>query len=219
MFHMANYESCQGRIWLSLGREEGYEILQSGNAKQESFGSLAMCVNNRAVLAEAAIRRGDLLRARQHLDASSWRLPREVEPAGVPTVRAEARLARAQSQAQRARGLACAGLEAALRGGAVLWVIDLLELTAITSADLGRHPEAARLLRTAEHGRDTTGYVRSVPASVELAPTLADLQAAMGPKAYEEARAAGGALSWKTRLPMREGDAVPVLGPFLVGIA
>ncbi|HXW81149.1 MAG TPA: LuxR C-terminal-related transcriptional regulator, partial [Acidimicrobiales bacterium] len=195
MFQMANYQSCQGRIWLSLGREEGYEILQSGNARQESFGSLAMCVNNRAVLAEAAIRRGDLPAARQHLDASSWRLPKEVEPAGVPTLRAEARLARAQGQSQKAHALACAGLEAALRGGAVLWVIDLLELTAITAVDIGRHAEAARLVGAAHHGRKTTGYVRSVPANGELAQVLVGLRSAMGEETYEEARVDGGALT------------------------
>jgi DNA-binding CsgD family transcriptional regulator/tetratricopeptide (TPR) repeat protein len=194
-FHMANYESCQGRIWLSLGREEGYKILEAGTAKQESFGTPAMCVNNWAVLAEEAVRRGDLAGARRHLDASGWRLPRQAEPQGVPTLRAEARLARAQGRLEKAHALACTALEAASRGGAVLWVIDLLELTAVTNHDLRRSVEAARLLGAADRHRSTTGYVRFVAAKDELAQVLEAMRTTLGPEPFEEALAEGFALT------------------------
>ncbi len=112
-----------------------------------------MCVDNRAVLAEVALRRGDLHAARCHLQACTWRLPRRPDPEGVPVLRAEARLARADGSWPRAHGLACDGLEQAAGASHGVWAIDLLELVAITSADLGRYPEAARLLGAAETQR------------------------------------------------------------------
>jgi DNA-binding CsgD family transcriptional regulator len=50
-------------------------------------------------------------------------------------------------------------------------------------------------LGTAESQRDLTGYVRPAPAREELAPALADLQAALGHVAFEAALSEGGALS------------------------
>lgn len=154
-----------------------------------------MCVENRAVLAEVAVGRGDLLTARRHLDASSWRLPRAIEPAGAPVFRAEARLARAEGLPVRAHGLACDGLAAALEGGYVLRVVELLELVAITCSDLGTPADAARLLGAAVSQRDFIGYVRPAAARNELAPVLADLQATLGHAAFEAALSEGGALS------------------------
>ena len=195
-FFVADYDLSRGRILISRGQEDdGYQVLETAIAKLESFGLFAMCVESRALLAEVAVRRGDLFKARRHLDSSSWRLPRPNEPAGAPVFRAEARLARADGLPARAHGLACNGLAAAFEGGYVLWVVDLLELVAITCNDLGSRTEAARLLGAAESQRDLTGYVRPAPAREELAPVLVDLQAALGHVAFAAALSEGRALS------------------------
>ena len=195
-FNLACAQTGQGHLQVSLGRDDdGYELLEAGNLKLEALGFGRMCVNNRAVLAEAAIRRGDLSSARRHLDASSWRLPRAIEPAGAPVLRAEARLARAEGEPARAHGLACDGLAAAFEGGHVLWAIDLLELVAITSADLGDATEAARLLGAAERQRHLLGYVRPAPHRDEVAPVAAAVQVTLGPDVFEQAISEGRTLS------------------------
>ncbi len=193
-YAMANYEGQEGLIRASLGSEGAYEILLAGTAKLESFQCPAMCVSNRAVLAELALRRGDVHAARCHLKASAWRLPREADPAGAPILRAEARLARAEAQLRRAHALACDGLEAAFQGGALLLVVELLELVAITCADLGRHAEAARLLGTAELQREVTGYARWAPGRDELAPVIVDVQRALGQEQFGQAWSEGRAV-------------------------
>ena len=71
----------------------------------------------------------------------------------------------------------------------------MLELVAITSADLGRHGEAARLLGAAESQREATGYARWTPARDELAPALVAVQTAVGQGAFEQAMSEGRALS------------------------
>ncbi len=195
-FFEANFDLARGRILIALGQEDdGYQALEAAITELESFGLFAMCVQNRALLAEVAVRRGDLLAARRHLDASSWRLPNAIEPAGAPVFRAEARLARAEGLAARAQALACNGLAAALEGGHVLWLIDLLELVAITCSDLGSQVEAARLLGAAESHRDLIGYVRPDLAHDELSPVLAELQTALGHDAFGRAMAEGRKLS------------------------
>jgi predicted ATPase/DNA-binding CsgD family transcriptional regulator len=195
-FFVADYDLSRGRILISQGHEDdGYQVLETAIAKLESFGLFAVCVESRALLAEVAVRRGDLPTARRHLDASSWRLPRAAEPAGAPVFRAEARLARSEGLPARAHGLACNGLAAAFEGGYVLWVVELLELVAITCSDLGSPADAARLLGAAESHRDLIGYVRPAPARSELAPVLADLQAALGHVAFGAALYEGRALS------------------------
>jgi len=196
MFFVLNYDACRGRLRVSLGRQdEGYEVLEIATTKLESLGLFAMCVENRAVLAEVAIRRGDLLTARRHLDAAGCRLPRAVEPAQAPVLRAEARLARAEGEPVRARALACDGLAAALEGGHVLWAVELLELVTITCTDLGSFAEAARLLGAAEHQRDLIGYVRPAPARHELEPALVAMRTALGDGAFEQAVQQGWALA------------------------
>ncbi len=192
----ATNDAGRGRILIWQGQQEdGYQVLEGATAKLESVGLFAQCVENRAVLAEVAVRRGDLLTGRQHLDTSSWRLPRAIEPAGAPILRAEARLARAEGRSTRAHGLACDGLAAAFEGGHVLWVIDLLELVAITCGDLGSPTEASRLLGAADSQRDLIGYVRSAPSRDELSPVLVDLQTALGDDAFGRAMSEGRALS------------------------
>jgi DNA-binding CsgD family transcriptional regulator len=195
-FFVANFDLVRGRILIAVGQEDnGYRVLEAAVAKLESFGLFATCVQNRALLAEVALRRGDLPTARRHLDASSWRLPRAIEPAGVPVFRAEARLALAEGLPARAHGLACNGLAAAFEGCHLLWAVDLLELVAITCSVLGGPVEAARLLGAAESQRDRIGYVRSAPARDELAPVVADLRTALGHDTFTLAVHEGGALS------------------------
>ena len=190
------YDSWRGRILVSQGQVDlGCQILEAATAKLESLGLFAICVEDRATLAEIAVAHGDLLAARRHLDASSWRLPRASEPAGAPIFRAEARLARAEGEPARAHGLACDGLAAAFEGGHLLWAVELLELVAITCSDLGSLAEAARLLGAAENQRDRVGYVRPVPARDELAPVLVDMQRALGEEPFERSMSEGRALS------------------------
>jgi predicted ATPase/DNA-binding CsgD family transcriptional regulator len=197
-FNLACADTGLGHLHVFLGHDDdGYEILEAGNAKLEALGLGRTCVNNRAVLAEAAIRRGDLSSARRHLDASSWRLPRAIEPAGAPVFRAEARLARAEGKLARAHGLACDGLAAAFEGGHVLWAIDLLELVTITCADLGDATEAARLLGAAERQRDLVGYVRPAPHRDEVAPVESGIQVTLGPDLFEQAVSEGRTLGLK----------------------
>jgi DNA-binding CsgD family transcriptional regulator len=193
-FNLACTQTSQGHLQVSLGHDhDGDEILEAGNSKLEALGFGRMCVNNRAVLAEVALRRGDLHAARSHLQACTWRLPRRPDPEGVPILRAEARMARVDGSCSR-HGLACDGLEQAAGAGHRLWAIDLLDLVAISSADLGRHAEAARLLGAAESQRETTGYRRWAPARDELAPVLMAVQAALGPQAFDQAMSEGRAL-------------------------
>jgi predicted ATPase/DNA-binding CsgD family transcriptional regulator len=195
-FYVAVLNRVLGCILILLGQEgEGYQVLEKATAKLESWGLFAICVEERALLAEVAIRRGDLVGARRHLAASSWRLPRVIEPAGAPVFSAEARLARAEGEAARAHGLACDGLSAAYEGGHLLRVIDLLELVAMTCADLGDHTEAARLLGAAESQRDLIGYVRPAPYQYELTPVAAEMRASLGAGAFEEALSEGRSLS------------------------
>jgi predicted ATPase/DNA-binding CsgD family transcriptional regulator len=195
-FNLASADTGLGHLHVSLGQDDdGYEILEAANAKLEALGFGRTCVNNRAVLAEAAIRRGDLSSARHHLDASTWRLPRAIEPAGAPVFRAEARLARAEGEPARAHGLACDGLSAAFEGGHVLWAIDLLELVAITCADLGDATEAARLLGAAERQRRLVGYVRPAPHRDEVAPVASGIQVTLGPDLCEQKISEGRTLS------------------------
>ena len=74
-------------------------------------------------------------------------------------------------------------------------MIDLLELTAITLADLGHEVEAARLLGAAEHQREITKYVRSAPARGEISPVLINIADACGKGLFEQARSEGRSLN------------------------
>jgi predicted ATPase/DNA-binding CsgD family transcriptional regulator len=195
-FNLACTETCQGQFEVSIGFDSsGYEVLEAGIAELEALGFGCMCIRDRAVLAEVALRRGDIGLARSHLEASAWHLPRKPDPQGVPVLRAEARLARAEECPQRSHSLACDGLEVAASSGQGLWSVDLLELVGITAADLGRHDEAARLLGAAEAQREVMGYVRWAPARDELAPVVARLEASLGPEAFGQALSEGRALS------------------------
>jgi predicted ATPase/DNA-binding CsgD family transcriptional regulator len=196
IFNLASTEATAGLFQISTGcDDDGYTLVQSGVSKLEALGFARMCIRDRAVLAEVALRRGDFDTARCHLEASVWRLPRRADPEGVPILRVEARLARAQRSFQRAHGLACDGLQAAVGSGQRLWAIDLLELVALTAADLGHHAEAGRLLGAAETQRALTGYARWSPAQDELAPVLVGIESSLGREALDGALSEGRALT------------------------
>ena len=189
-------EALKGKVLIWAGHvEEGYESLERGYAKLEAFGFGNYHVDNQAELVEAALWRGDLRSARHHLALYLCHAPGDDVPWAAPRLRAEARLARAECEPHRAQGLACDGLRLAYDAGALLYTIELLELVAITCADVGRHAEAARLLGAAERQRDLIGYVRSVPATDELAPVLVELRTALGQGAFEQTMTEGSALA------------------------
>ena len=77
----------------------------------------------------------------------------------------------------------------------MLDVVDLTELAAMASADLGRAVQAARLLGAAELQREKIGYVRGVPADEELTPIRCGVEAALGLDAFERAWSEGRALT------------------------
>ena len=179
-----------------------------------------MCVNNRAVLAEVALRRGDLHSARRHLDACTWRLPRTPDPEGVPVLRAEARLARADGDWSRSHALACDGLEQAAGAGHRVWAIDLLELVALTSS----RSRATSRGRPAHRGRGVPTGGHRVPP---LAPGSRRARRAVAgrPDSARTAelstrprRRAGRSRSQKLSL-MHAGDEAATAGPFPAGTA
>ena len=81
-YFVANYDASRGRLLDSQGRRT--TATRSWRPPPPSWsrsGFLPCAWRTGPVLAEVAVRRGDLLTARRHLDASSWRLPRAIEPA------------------------------------------------------------------------------------------------------------------------------------------
>ncbi len=195
-FNLASTETCQGQLKVSLGHDDrGCQLLEAGISKLEALGFARVCTRDRAVLAEAALRAGDLYGARRHLEASCWRLTGKADPEGVPILRAESRLARAQGRLRDAHGLACDGLDVAVSSGQGLFAIDLLELVAITDAELGGGLEATRILGAAEAQRELMGYARFVPAREELGPVVAWLEAGLGQEVFGQAFTEGRALT------------------------
>ena len=82
----AEAQCGQGHVLLSLGQqEEGYNVLEAGTTRVEALGSLRVpAVDSRAMLAEVAVRRGDLALARHHLKAASGRVPDRSGARGGP---------------------------------------------------------------------------------------------------------------------------------------
>jgi predicted ATPase/DNA-binding CsgD family transcriptional regulator len=189
--HAAGNQGGLGHALISRGREdEGYEVLEEATVRVEALGRIRVTSHDRAVMAEVALRRGDLALARLHLSAWSSQVQPGDEPE-VAALRAEARLARAEGELRRAHALACDGLEGAARGGQLLWVIDLLELVAVTVADLEHFDEAARLLGAAERQREITKYARFAPVRHELEPVMAQIEAALGKELSDQALCEG----------------------------
>ncbi|HXW80287.1 MAG TPA: LuxR C-terminal-related transcriptional regulator [Acidimicrobiales bacterium] len=188
--HGSRAQCLQGLLLVSVGKyDEGYAVLEAGNRRVEALGRLN--TNHWAVLAEVAIQQGDLDLARRHILTVSGRLPDKADPLAVPVRRAEARLARAEGEPQHAHALACDGLGMALDAGDILSSIDLLELVAITTAESGHYAEAARLIGAAERQRETTMYVRCLPARDEVEPVLMNIEAALGNELFGRATSEG----------------------------
>jgi predicted ATPase/DNA-binding CsgD family transcriptional regulator len=188
------FDAALAIVQLSLGQfDRAYEQLDAATVKWEALGFSGP--GWRALLAEVAVKRGDLAAARQHLACSSKQLAGEADAKRPLTLRAAARLARAEGLPQKALGLACQALESSFSSGALLTVIELLELVAVAFSDLGEHIEAARLLGAAERQRELTGYVRPGPDEAELAPVRAGIAIALGGDGAERARMEGRGVS------------------------
>ena len=214
--NLAGAEASLGHLQASLGElESGYRMLESATAKLEALGFSS--VSNRAEMAEVALRRGDLDSARRHLAASPSDRAKERSARSAITFRAAARLARAEGRTQRALSLACDGLQAALSSGAMLLLVDLLEIVVKLSADIGQCEKAARFFGAADQQRELTGYPRSAVASQEFVPVLAVIEATLGQDGFEQARAEGRVSAPKTQCPSPPRTSKSSSGHFRVG--
>jgi len=176
-------------VELSLGHfDRAYEGLDAATVEWEALGFSG--ARGHALLAEVAVKRGDLAAARQHLASSSRQLVGEAAKRPL-TLQAAARLARAEGRSQKALALACQALESSFSAGALLAAIELLELVGLVFFDLGEHVEAARLLGAAQRQRELTGYVRPAPEEAELVPVLAGIAGTLGGDGAENARVQG----------------------------
>jgi predicted ATPase/DNA-binding CsgD family transcriptional regulator len=184
-------EFFQGDLkWRQGHLSAAYDLLEGASAKGESMGQY-WAGNCRALLAELALRMEDLQAARRHLTAASGQGPNGARAWEGVLLATGARFARIEGQPRRSHGLACEGLGAAFRDGALLLTIELLELVALTNSDLGHNADAARLLGAADVERERTGYVRSVPALDEIASVLVCLKTAVGPEEFADLRSEG----------------------------
>jgi ATP/maltotriose-dependent transcriptional regulator MalT len=178
----------QGVLALSLGREEeGRLALEEAlplTSARPNYGARILCL-----LAEAAVRRGDLAEARRRLEEA-----RALPSPGPWAARARARLARASADHYLAWELANEGLGQAYNSGERLRVIELLELVAVLCADEGRHMESARLLGAAGADRQRIGYARFVPDQAEVDEARAKAEAALGAAGLATALAEGASL-------------------------
>ncbi len=198
LWNAACAEAVKGKALVWCGQvDQGYEVLERGCAKVAASGFAGEHLGIKAELIDAALYRGDIPSARRHFALYLAGAGRDDEPSAVPRLGAQAKLARAEGEAHRAHSLACDGLALAYGSGSLLHAIDLLELVAITLLDLGHSLEAARLLGAAEGQRDVIGYVRPVPAGLELAPMIVDMQTALGHDACSQAMSDGRALSFE----------------------
>jgi predicted ATPase/DNA-binding CsgD family transcriptional regulator len=193
--NLAFVRICQGELQVRLGNlDEAYEILA------EAASEVASLIGHRdpssdALLAEVALWRGERSAARDYLGPGAGQRPAAVGPAALASLRAAARLARSEGNPRLSLAQACAALNVALQAGALLDVVDLTELVAMSSADLGRAVQAARLLGAAELQRKKIGYVRGVPADDELSPVRREVEATLGLAAFQRAFSEGRALT------------------------
>jgi len=165
----------QGTLALALGQEEeGCRALEEAIPLVDVYrpicGARARCL-----LAEAAVRRGDLAEGRRRLEEV------RAMPSYAPLVtRARARLARASGDHHLAWELATEGLGSARSSGECLRVIEFLELLALLCADEESYLESGRLLGAASAERRRIGYVRSLPDQADLDAAIAKAQVVLG---------------------------------------
>ena len=182
----------QGALALALGREaEGCRVLEEAAALADPFRPVTGA-RIRCLLAEAAIRRGDLVDAGRWLD-EALELPLARQLALV--VRAQTRLARAKGDLQRALQLADEGMGSTRSSGAQLLVVDFLELLALLAADNGRYVEAGRLLGAVATEREHLGYARFALDRPDVELTIRNIGSALGPPGFLAAWSDGTSLS------------------------
>ena len=118
------FDTALALVELSLGHfDRAYKELDAATAEWEALGFSG--ARGHALLAEVAVKRGDLAAARQHLASSSKQLVGGADAKRPLTLRAAARLARAEGRPQKALALACQALETSFSTGALLAVIEL----------------------------------------------------------------------------------------------
>jgi DNA-binding CsgD family transcriptional regulator len=182
----------QGALALALGKEaEGCRILEEAVAFADPFRPVTGA-RIRCILAEAAIRRGDLVEAGRWLD-EALELPLARQLALV--MRAQARLARAKGDYQRAWQLADQGLGSAHPSGAQLLAVDFLELLALLDADTGRYLEAGRLLGAVATERERLGYARFAGEQLDVELIMGNIGSALGNSSFAAASSDGTSLS------------------------
>jgi predicted ATPase/DNA-binding CsgD family transcriptional regulator len=186
--NLGDIRGWQGALALALGQEaEGRRVLEEAAALADPFRPVTGA-RIRCLLAEAAIRRGDLLDAGRWLD-EAIELPSARRLALV--MKAQARLARAKGDHRRASQLVDDGMGAARRSGARLLVVDFLELLALLAGDTGRFVEAGRLLGATATERERLGYARFAVYQPEVELTMANIRSALGTAAFAAASSDG----------------------------
>jgi predicted ATPase/class 3 adenylate cyclase/DNA-binding CsgD family transcriptional regulator len=190
--HLGDVCFWQGALALSVGHDEdGRAILEEAVLLVDNFRP-AQGPRGRCLLAEAAVRRGDLAEARRWLDeALALPFPDQLFLA----TRAKARMARAKGDRHGAWELADEGLRSAHRSGARIAVVDFLELLALVATGTERFVEAGRLLSAANAERDRLGYVRFAVDQPDVDAALARIEAALGVAGLAAAQSEGAALS------------------------
>jgi DNA-binding CsgD family transcriptional regulator len=182
----------QGALALALGQEaEGCRVLEEAVALADPFRPVTGA-RIRCLLAEAAVRRGDLVDAGRWLD-EALELPSARHLALV--MRAQARLARAKGDHHRALQLADEGLGSARSSGAQLLLVDFLELLALLAADNGRYIQAARILGAVATERGRLGYARFAVDQLDVELTMGDIRSALGTSGFAAAWSDGTSLS------------------------
>ena len=188
--NLGDVRHWQGALALALGQEnEGCRALEEAVPLADAFRPICGA-RIRCLLAEAAVRRGDLAVARRWLDEAL-----AMPSPGPRATRAQARLARAAGDHHRAWELAEEGLGSAHGSGSRLLVIDFLELLALLSVDAKRYLEAGHLLGAAATERQRTGYVRFVPDQADVDVAMAKIEAALGASGLAAALSKGAVLS------------------------
>jgi predicted ATPase/class 3 adenylate cyclase/DNA-binding CsgD family transcriptional regulator len=147
---------------------------------------------NSALVAQAALARGDLVSARREVDdaiaaISGWNL------AAALTTRA--RIAIAEGDPQQAQHDAHDALACSAVVGATLGVSDLLEILGSLEVDTANRREAARLFGAADGVRARTGEVRFAIYQAAYETSMRTVRDAMSDKDFESAWAEGAALS------------------------
>jgi len=175
---------------LALGHDEGCRALQEALPLADAFRPLN-AARIRCLLAEAAVRRGDLAEAGRWL-ADALALPLAEQ---LLVTRAQTRLARAKGDHHRAWAFGDQGLSSAYSSGAQLLVVDFLELLAMLAADGDRFLDAARLLAATANERERLGYVRFLVEQRDIDLAKSRIEAALGPNGLAAALSEGASLS------------------------